>query len=116
MGRLLPQWLVLVKAVLKEYVDLRSYIRRIPEERLDSSLKKNEIFMNHLFKFHQAVLHAWEPFEFVSELPPIAGTKHKMWMSKAMLDPDVTAQNLAILKDTMQNPYDLIPLTQPGWS
>merc|ERR1712032_1794336 len=65
------EWLMLSKYLLKDYLELRVYISKIPEDRISPHLKGNTQFMRLLKNFHASVLGAREALEFVSKLPKL---------------------------------------------
>jgi len=83
------EWLHLSKYLIKEYLELRIYISKIPEERMKPQLKENDKFMRHLKNFHASVLAAREALDFVAKLPRLIHAKTSDWMTKKLLDPDL---------------------------
>jgi len=83
------EWLRLSKYLLKDYLELRVYITKIPEERIKPQLKENSQFMRLLQNFHASVLAAREALVFVSKLPKLIHAKTSDWMTKKLLEPDL---------------------------
>jgi hypothetical protein len=83
------EWLSLAKYLIKDYLELRIYITKIPEERLIPEWQKNITFMRLLQKFHASVLAAKDALEFVSKLPKLIHAKTADWMTKTLLEPDL---------------------------
>jgi len=83
------EWLLLSKYLLKDYLELRVYITKIPEERIKPGLKENEQFMRLLKAFHGSVKAATEALIFVSKLPKLIHAKTSDWMTKKLLEPDL---------------------------
>lgn len=83
------EWLLLSKYLLKDYLELRVYITKIPEERIKPQLKENTTFMRLLSNFHASVLHAKEALLFVAKLPKLIHAKTSDWMTKKLLEPDL---------------------------
>eukprot|EP00929_Paragymnodinium_shiwhaense_P110003 TRINITY_DN76674_c0_g1_i1.p1 TRINITY_DN76674_c0_g1~~TRINITY_DN76674_c0_g1_i1.p1 ORF type:complete len:376 (-),score=100.66 TRINITY_DN76674_c0_g1_i1:212-1339(-) len=77
------------KHALKEYLDLRVYIQKIPEERLKPDLKENKQFIKLLSNFHAAVIAAKEALDYVAKLPTLIHAKTDKWMTKKLLEPDL---------------------------
>merc|ERR1711862_1024163 len=82
------EWLQLAKHLVKDYLELRAYIAKIPEERLDPELAQNDEFMRLLRLFHSSVLQARDALEFVSKLPKLIHAKTDHWMTSKLLEPD----------------------------
>lgn len=83
------EWLLLSKYLLKDYLELRVYITKIPEDRIKPQLKENTQFMRLLQNFHSSVLAAREALLFVSKLPKLIHAKTSDWMTKKLLEPDL---------------------------
>jgi hypothetical protein len=83
------EWLLLAKYLLKDYLELRVYITKIPEERIKPQLKENTQFMRLLQNFYASVLAAREALLFVSKLPKLIHAKTADWMTKKLLEPDL---------------------------
>lgn len=83
------EWLLLAKYLLKDYLELRVYITKIPEERIKPQLKENQMLMRLCQNFHASVLAAKEALNFVSRLPRLIDAKTSDWMTKKLLAPDV---------------------------
>jgi len=83
------EWLLLSKYLLKDYLELRVYVTKIPEERIKPQLKENTTFMRLLQNFHASVLAAREALLFVSKLPKLIHAKTSDWMTKKLLEPDL---------------------------
>lgn len=83
------EWLLLSKYLLKDYLELRVYITKIPEERIKPGLKENTEFMRLLRNFHASVVAAKEALIFVSQLPKLIHAKTSDWMTKKLLEPDL---------------------------
>jgi len=84
------EWLHNAKWLLKDYLELRLYIAKIPEERMSPELKDNAVFIRFLKKFHESVLEARGALDFVSKLPKIIHAKTSSnWMTKKLLEPDL---------------------------
>jgi hypothetical protein len=81
--------LLLSKYLLKDYLELRVYITKIPEMRIQPQLKENHDFMRLLQSFHSSVLAAREALIFVSKLPKLIHAKTSDWMTKKLLEPDL---------------------------
>merc|ERR1712137_762220 len=60
------EWLHLAKYLIKDYLELRIHLSKIPEDRLQPQLKENRQLMRLLKNFHQSVLEARPALEFVS--------------------------------------------------
>eukprot|EP00931_Biecheleriopsis_adriatica_P085149 TRINITY_DN593_c0_g1_i1.p1 TRINITY_DN593_c0_g1~~TRINITY_DN593_c0_g1_i1.p1 ORF type:complete len:371 (-),score=83.05 TRINITY_DN593_c0_g1_i1:143-1255(-) len=83
------EWLHLAKHLINDYLELRIYVMKIPEERLSPNLKENAGFMRHLKNFHASVIAAREALDFVSRLPRLIHAKTSDWMTKKVLEPDL---------------------------
>lgn len=83
------EWLLLAKYLLKDYLELRIFICKIPEVRIDAQLKENTQFMQLLQKFYASVMAAREALLFVSKLPKLIHAKTSDWMTKKLLEPDL---------------------------
>lgn len=83
------EWLHLAKYLIKDYLELRVYIMKIPEERLNPELKENMQFMRLLKSFHASVLAAREALDFISRLPKLIHAKTSDWLTKKLLEPDL---------------------------
>lgn len=83
------EWLSLAKYLLKDYLELRVYITKIPEARIKPQLLENSVFVKLLRNFHASVLAAREALEFVSKLPKLISAKTTTWMTKRLLEPDL---------------------------
>merc|ERR1711915_1036504 len=83
------EWLHLAKYLIKDYLELRMFIRNVPEERLKPQLKENNEMMRLLKNFHSSVLGAREALDFVSKLPKLIHAKTQDWMTKKLLEPDL---------------------------
>mmetsp|Transcript_88166 Transcript_88166/g.227340 ORF Transcript_88166/g.227340 Transcript_88166/m.227340 type:complete len:372 (+) Transcript_88166:79-1194(+) len=83
------EWLHVAKYVIKDYLELRIYIMKIPEERLKPELKENSQMMRLLKNFHESVLAARGALDFVSKLPKLIHAKTTNWMTKKLLEPDL---------------------------
>jgi len=83
------EWLILSKYLLKDYLELRVYITKIPEDRINPQLQENATFMRLLTNFHASVLAAREALFFVSKLPKLIHAKTSDWMTKKLLEPDL---------------------------
>ncbi|CAL1142818.1 unnamed protein product [Cladocopium goreaui] len=106
------EWLQLAKHLIYEYLELRIYVMKIPEQRLNPQLKENPQFMKHLKRFHAATLAAREALDFVSKLPQLIHAKTSDWMTKRLLEPDLRyIQKTAALHQI--HVVDLGPLPEP---
>jgi hypothetical protein len=83
------EWLQLSKVLIKDYLELRIYIKNIPEERLKPQLKENAAMTRLLRDFHASVLAAREGLDFVSKQPMLIHAKTGDWMSLQKLQPDL---------------------------
>jgi len=83
------EWLHLAKYLIKDYLELRIFIRNVPEERLKPQLKENQEMMRLLKNFHASVLGARDALEFVARLPKLIHAKTQDWMTKKLLEPDL---------------------------
>lgn len=83
------EWLLLSKYLLKDYLELRVYITKIPEERIKPQLKENATLMRLLKNFHSSVIAAKEALSFVAKLPKLIHAKTSDWMTKKLLEPDL---------------------------
>jgi hypothetical protein len=83
------EWLLLAKYLIKDYLELRIYISKIPEERINPQLKSNAMFMRLLKSFQSSVLEAREALLFVSKQPKLIHAKTADWMTKKLLEPDL---------------------------
>jgi len=83
------EWLHLAKYLIKDYLELRNYVSRIPEERLRPQLRENQELMRLLKAFHASVIAAREALDFVARLPKLIHAKTADWMTKRLLDPDL---------------------------
>jgi len=83
------EWLLLAKHLLKDYLGLRIYIMKIPEERLYPNLKDNAQLMQFMKTFHTSVLAAREALAFVARLPKLIHAKTENWMTKKLVEPDL---------------------------
>mmetsp|Transcript_5041 Transcript_5041/g.12336 ORF Transcript_5041/g.12336 Transcript_5041/m.12336 type:complete len:369 (-) Transcript_5041:138-1244(-) len=83
------EWLHFAKYLIKDYLELRIYISKIPEDRLDPHLKENQQMMRLLKNFHESVLAAKGALDFVSRLPRLIHAKTSNWMTKKVLEPDL---------------------------
>lgn len=84
------EWLHNAKWLIKDYLELRMYIAKIPEERLQPQLKENQQMMRLLKSFHESVLTARGALDFVSRLPKLIHAKtSNNWMTKKLLEPDL---------------------------
>mmetsp|Transcript_29358 Transcript_29358/g.93629 ORF Transcript_29358/g.93629 Transcript_29358/m.93629 type:complete len:369 (-) Transcript_29358:496-1602(-) len=83
------EWLHSAKYLIKDYLELRNYISKVPEDRLKPQLRENAELMRLLKSFHTSVLSAHEALEFVAKLPKLIHAKTSDWMTKRLLDPDL---------------------------
>mmetsp|Transcript_62102 Transcript_62102/g.134550 ORF Transcript_62102/g.134550 Transcript_62102/m.134550 type:complete len:387 (-) Transcript_62102:18-1178(-) len=83
------EWLHHAKYVIKDYIELRIFITKIPEERLSPELSENYTMIRLLKAFHESVLAARPALEYVSKLPKLIHAKTANWMTKRLLEPDV---------------------------
>lgn len=83
------EWLHLAKHLIKDYLELRIYISKIPEERLKPQLKENKTLIRLLKNFHESVRVARGALDFVSRLPKLIHAKTSNWMTKKLLEPDL---------------------------
>jgi len=85
------EWLHLSKYLIKDYLELRVYITKIPLERIKPMLKENATLMRLLKSFHASVLAGKEALIFVSKLPRLihAKTAGADWLTKSALEPDL---------------------------
>jgi len=88
-ARCMEEWLHLAKYLIKDYLELRLYIHKIPEERLKPQHKDNHDFMRLMRTFHASVLAAREALAFASKLPKLLHAKTTDWMTKKLLEPDL---------------------------
>jgi hypothetical protein len=83
------EWLLLAKHLLKDYLELRIHIMKIPEERLKPDLMENHQLTRKMRSFHSSVLAARDALEFVARLPKLIHAKTENWMTKKLLEPDL---------------------------
>jgi len=83
------EWLHLAKHLIKDYMELRTFIMKIPEERLKPELKENSKLVHLINSFHASVLAAREALEFVRKKPALVHAKTSNWMTKSLLDGDL---------------------------
>merc|ERR1711972_1317928 len=83
------EWLQLSKVLIKDYLELRIYINKIPEERLKPQLKENSSMVRLLRDFHASVIAAREGLDFVSKQPKLIHAKTGDWMTLQKLQPDL---------------------------
>jgi len=83
------EWLHHAKYLIKDYLELRIYISKIPEDRLQPQLKENKQMMRLLRNFFESVLAARGALDFVSRLPKLIHAKTSNWMTKKLLEPDL---------------------------
>lgn len=83
------EWLHLAKHLLKDYLELRMYVMKIPEDRLKPQHKENTELMRLLKAFHSCVLASREALAFVAKLPKLLHAKTENWMTKRLLEPDL---------------------------
>eukprot|EP00927_Polykrikos_kofoidii_P046226 TRINITY_DN40444_c0_g1_i1.p1 TRINITY_DN40444_c0_g1~~TRINITY_DN40444_c0_g1_i1.p1 ORF type:complete len:369 (+),score=78.35 TRINITY_DN40444_c0_g1_i1:100-1206(+) len=83
------EWLLLAKYLIKDYLELRIFIQKIPERRLVPELKENHQLMRLLKNFHSSVVAAREALTFVAKLPKLIHAKTENWMTKKLLDADL---------------------------
>lgn len=83
------EWLLLAKHLIKDYLELRIHIMRIPEERMRPQLKENQQLTRLMRSFHTSVLNAREALAFVARLPKLLHAKTENWMTKKLLEPDL---------------------------
>lgn len=83
------EWLHQAKHLIKDYLELRIYVMKIPEERLNPQLKENTQLMRLLKNFHASVITAKGALDFVSRLPKLIHAKTSDWMTKKLLEPDL---------------------------
>eukprot|EP00747_Dinoflagellata_sp_TGD_P024277 gnl/TRDRNA2_/TRDRNA2_130441_c1_seq2.p1 gnl/TRDRNA2_/TRDRNA2_130441_c1~~gnl/TRDRNA2_/TRDRNA2_130441_c1_seq2.p1 ORF type:complete len:372 (-),score=108.28 gnl/TRDRNA2_/TRDRNA2_130441_c1_seq2:155-1270(-) len=83
------EWLQVAKHLIKDYLELRIFIMKIPEERIKPELKDNQTFMRLLKAFQGSVLAAREPLAFVAQLPKLINAKTSDWMTRKLLEPDL---------------------------
>eukprot|EP00928_Gymnodinium_smaydae_P013349 TRINITY_DN14874_c1_g2_i3.p1 TRINITY_DN14874_c1_g2~~TRINITY_DN14874_c1_g2_i3.p1 ORF type:complete len:397 (+),score=105.38 TRINITY_DN14874_c1_g2_i3:89-1192(+) len=88
-SKLTDEWLALAKHLIKDYLELRLYVSKIPEVRLAAQLKENQQLMRLLMEFYQSVLAARPALAFVARLPKIIDAKTENWMTKKLLEPDL---------------------------
>jgi hypothetical protein len=81
------------KHVIKDYLELRLYVNKIPEVRLSPDYVKNPAFIRLLNTFHKSVLEAKDALEFAAEMPKLIHAKTTKWMTKKMIEPDVAYYN-----------------------
>eukprot|EP00929_Paragymnodinium_shiwhaense_P067226 TRINITY_DN3384_c0_g1_i1.p1 TRINITY_DN3384_c0_g1~~TRINITY_DN3384_c0_g1_i1.p1 ORF type:complete len:375 (+),score=94.72 TRINITY_DN3384_c0_g1_i1:104-1228(+) len=83
------EWLLKAKYLMKDYLDLRVYIMKIPEDRLKPDLNENKQLMKLVNNFHSSVVSAKEALRFVAKLPKLIHAKTENWMTKKLLEPDL---------------------------
>jgi len=83
------EWLHHAKHLIKEYLELRNYIKNVPIERLRSNLKQNPTLMRLLRNFYDTVIAAKEALEFVALCPKLIHSKTSDWMTSKRLEPDL---------------------------
>jgi len=83
------EWLHLCRHLIKDYLELRVFISKVPEVRLFPELGKNADLCRLLKNFHTAVLSAREALAFVATLPALIHAKTSDWMTKQLLAPDL---------------------------
>merc|ERR1719450_793854 len=75
------EWLHLARYLIKEYLELRNYVKKIPEERLYPNVKENQEFLRLLKSFYDSVVAAKEALNFVAKLPKLIHAKTSDWMT-----------------------------------
>jgi len=88
-SKCVDEWLHLAKYLIKDYLELRIYVMKIPEERLKPEHKENAALMKLLKNFHASVLAAREALAFVAKLPRLLNAKTSDWMTRKLLEPDL---------------------------
>lgn len=83
------RWLHQAKYLINDYLELRMYVTKIPEERLNPELKENAQLMRLLKTFHASVIAARDALDFVSRLPKLIHAKTADWMTKYLVEPDL---------------------------
>lgn len=83
------EWLHHCRHLIKDYLELRIFISRIPEVRLSPQLAQNADMCRLLKNFHASVLTAREALGFVATLPKLIHAKTSDWMTKRLLQPDL---------------------------
>jgi hypothetical protein len=83
------EWLHHSRHLLKDYLELRNYIMKIPEVRLSPHLAQNTDLCRLLKDFHTSVLTARKALEFVATLPKLIHAKTCDWMTKRLMAPDL---------------------------
>mmetsp|Transcript_52389 Transcript_52389/g.125145 ORF Transcript_52389/g.125145 Transcript_52389/m.125145 type:complete len:369 (+) Transcript_52389:75-1181(+) len=95
-SKCLDEWLHLAKHLIKDYMELRLYVMKIPEERLNPQHKENAELMRLVKNLHASVLAAKDALAFVAKLPKLIHAKTSDWMTKKLLESD-----LEYIKKTM---------------
>jgi hypothetical protein len=93
-----PEDLNMCRHVIKAFVDLRRYIRKIPTARLYEQYDKNEEFVRLLKQFKRAVDDADTALTNTDHLPPIINFKADQWMTFDALDEEVQTINSSACK------------------
>jgi hypothetical protein len=93
-----PEDLNMCRHVIKAFIDLRKYIRKIPTARLYEQYDKNEEFVRYLKQFKRAVDDADGALERTDALPPIINFKAEQWMTFDSLDEEVQTINSSACK------------------
>lgn len=83
------EWLHTAKHLIKDYLELRTYVARIPEERLSPQYAENVQLCRLLQAFFDSVCDAREALDYVSRLPQLIHAKTENWMSKSLLEPEL---------------------------
>lgn len=83
------EWLHLAKYLIKDYLQWRMLIMKIPEERLKPQLMENQELVRCLLDFHASVLAARKGLDFVSRQPKLIHAKTTDWMTAQILEPDL---------------------------
>jgi hypothetical protein len=93
-----PEHLNMCRHVIKAFIDLRRYIRKIPTARLYEQYDKNEEFVRLLKQFKRAVDDADGALTHTDGLPPIVNFKAEQWMTYDALDEEVQTINSSACK------------------
>merc|ERR1712194_442568 len=66
-----PEWLNLARHVIKDYLECRICVSKLPDTRLQLEFEKNSGLIRALRKLHTSILGAEEALDFVSQLPKL---------------------------------------------
>lgn len=83
------EWLHLAKYLIKDYLGLRTYITRIPEERLRPDFIKNKELCRLVLDFHASVIAARKGLDFAAKQPKLTCAKTENFLTARLLAPDL---------------------------